>query len=193
MLFIFLSPPSNESPRQNCDCWKVSGKFLVSQQDERSFKNLSLLAALVDCHPCVSSHYERWEIQFVDGAQVRGSFWRSIYQALPCWLRFSGAQDKKNSKVNFLPLIICHLYFFHQNIDFTLPSTSWFLVWFYSISNHNFSLMFALQRANSKGFVLLLPRSQKTVSPCMITTISNFLVSPSQQSSYSGLGSEAVI
>ena len=134
-----------------------------------------------------------WEIQFADGAQVRGSFWRSIYQALPCWLRFSGAQDKKNSKVNFLPLIICHLYFFHQNIDFTLPSTSWFLVWFYSISNHNFSLMFALQRANSKGFVLLLPRSQKTVSPCMITTISNFLVSPSQQSSYSGLGSEAVI
>ena len=126
MLFIFLSPPSNESPRQNCDCWKVSGKFLVSQQDERSFKTPSLLAAPVDCHPCVSSHYERWEIQFVDGAQVRGSFWRSIYQALPCWLRFSGAQDKKNSKVNFLPLIICHLYFFHQNIDFTLPSTSWF-------------------------------------------------------------------
>ena len=108
MLFIFLSPPSNESPRQNCDCWKVSGKFLVSQQDERSFKTPSLLAAPVDCHPCVSSHYERWEIQFVDGAQVRGSFWRSIYQALPCWLRFSGAQDKKNFKVNFLPLIICH-------------------------------------------------------------------------------------
>ena len=57
MLFIFLSPPTS-LPGKIVTVEKFLESFLSRNKDERSFKTPSLLAAPVDCHPCVSSHYD---------------------------------------------------------------------------------------------------------------------------------------